>query len=153
MNHPRRNEPQNVFKDVVWDGMVKARGSLWAGTLEWLTILACSKLSCRFGHSLNVERVKTLYNKQLVGCKRRDGEVYTVDRYRFINWVRQNHTKLCITVAELKREQAEWDSVDDLKDFFDLDCEPDELEADEEVRVDDGDLITADDAGFYYGGN
>ena len=103
----RPQPPINIYTKLVEKGcFIQSRGSTWEGTLRELAIFALSKLPV-VERPLDEEKLLKLYRRQCHGMLGRYRSVYRVNRYRFMDWIRRNHLRICSTVQELtERETA-----------------------------------------------
>jgi hypothetical protein len=118
----------NIFKDWANDRaqLIERRKGYWVGTLESLAALALSTLPYELDRPIDHFRLQALYAKQPIGCKQKRYHgshfcLYTVDKHRFTNWVRQNHNRICMTVAEVTKMETRMETESESMIEADLD--------------------------------
>jgi hypothetical protein len=126
--------PKNIYrrenfsiKDGFWRTSKKG---VWQGTLGGMTVSILSTLSIELTRPLNLRRLRELYFKQcrgMIGHDSLGGIIVRVKPFR--RWIKQNASKILMTVAEMDRHETEIQKM--WEDEYRLDFEEDMRRADE----------------------
>jgi hypothetical protein len=102
--------PYNMYREICQggNGSIRVTKATWEGNLEELVMFALSKLppSIAIEQPIDELKITWLFINNPLGLIKNNLFYCTVNRKRFMNWVKKNYRRLLKTTKEMDREQT-----------------------------------------------